>query len=305
MHQDDPDTQKQIIKHSEEVSLLADNNSMEDESTDSNPSPRKHDSKQNYLKRSWKRLRGHLFIIVISLLLIGGLVALSVYFACRSAIFLMAQMPSLIISDLRHPQTQTRGPSTICLTPSCVLAASEILENLSPNHHIIDPCSNFNRFVCEGFEEKHDLRADQGSIFTGTFMAESSQQILRHVLETPYEADHEIAAYGTADRDNLNKLQDAYESCVNEDRLKKTGSTPLLNILRKIESLYPINVSGTAASEDVFQQLATQQPLTSKNEPSENLTQTVTYLASIGVTSFIEVNVGVRALSILKSNILT
>jgi len=48
-------------------------------------------------------------------------------------------------------------PTTICLKPACVLAASEIIENLSPRYDEIDPCTDFNKYVCEGFDEKHDL----------------------------------------------------------------------------------------------------------------------------------------------------
>lgn len=46
----------------------------------------------------------------------------------------------------------------ICLTPACVLAASEILQTLSPRYQDIDPCHEFDKYVCEGWEEQHDLR---------------------------------------------------------------------------------------------------------------------------------------------------
>ena len=137
-------------------------------------------------------------------------------------------------------------------------------------------------------------------------MAERSQRILRHLLEAPYEADHEMATSTAADRDNFDKLRDLYEACMDEDRLKRTGSAPLLKILRRVESLYPMNRSRAAAQENSVNQLLTQQPLASANESSNHLSKTVTYLASIGVASLIEINVRVCALPPLwDSKILT
>ena len=78
------------------------------------------------------------------------------------------------------------GTSDICLTPECVHAASEILYNLSPDYQNIDPCTDFEELVCGGWRERHDLRPDQGDAFTGTIMSETSQTLLRHILESPY-----------------------------------------------------------------------------------------------------------------------
>jgi hypothetical protein len=77
--------------------------------------------------------------------------------------------------------------SSLCTTPECIHASSEILYNLSPNYRSIDPCSdNLEEMICGGWRERHDLRPDQGDAFTGTTMAESSQTLLRHILEAPY-----------------------------------------------------------------------------------------------------------------------
>ena len=46
------------------------------------------------------------------------------------------------------PENESKT-ATICVTPTCVLAASEILQNISPRYREIDPCSNFDDFVCE------------------------------------------------------------------------------------------------------------------------------------------------------------
>lgn len=171
---------------------------------------------------------------------------------------------------------------SICLTPTCVIAAADILQNLSPRYQEIDPCENFDKFVCEGWEEKHDLRADQGSIFTGTIMAENSQQILRHVLESPYSDAHPmIAASSTAEQEIFRKLQGQYEACMDENKIKEIGVSPLLEALRKIGDLFP------AADPE----LKLQKHLLIKSE--NKLSNTIVYLETIGVTALVDFGVGV------------
>jgi hypothetical protein len=48
-----------------------------------------------------------------------------------------------------------------CTTPACINLAATILNNLSPDYKNIDPCSNFHEYVCGGFNDHHELRADQ------------------------------------------------------------------------------------------------------------------------------------------------
>ena len=282
---------KPCNNQSEEAPLLAENGSSDEESGGEQAMTKEDDSQSDFFLKAWYWLKDHLFMVVIILLLSGGVIALAVYFACLSIILDIRKLP-LIFTVLHNSSESSTKPSTICLTPSCVLAASEILENLSPNHQAIDPCTNFDKYVCGGFDEKHDLRADQGSLFTGTIMAEKAQQILRHVLETPYEADHVVIA-SSADRENFEKLRGVYDACMNEERLKDVGSAPLLMILRRVESLFPAKGSQTLKQDTDFPQLRTQQQLGLAYENDSRLSQTVTYLASIGVTTLLDVGVDV------------
>ncbi|KAK3170763.1 hypothetical protein OEA41_002845 [Lepraria neglecta] len=186
---------------------------------------------------------------------------------------------------MNNPKTSAK-PAGICLTPACVLAASEILENMSPRYHEIDPCTNFDKFVCEGWAEKHDLRADQGSSFTGTIMAENSQQILRHVLESPYPIDSQnIEVHSVAKQKIFEKLHDTYEACMSEGIIKEAGSAPLLGVLRKIEELFP--ASRPHEDHDSFPASLNsgQKGLLLKGE--NNLSKTMAYLTSIGVGALV------------------
>lgn len=203
----------------------------------------------------------------------------------------MQEVSSTIASYKSEPESKPET-ATICVTPACVLAASEILQNISPRYHQIDPCSNFNDFVCEGWQEKHDLRADQDSSFTGTLMQENSQTILRHVLETPFSDSHP-----STDRDSspeasiFYKLKDAYDACMDEERLRSLGSRPLLNVLRKIDELFPANKPHSTLES--FPKLLPQAQKGLIYEGENRLATTVAYLTSLGVDSLVSFDVGV------------
>lgn len=104
---------------------------------------------------------------------------------------LVTNSPSGTINDNDDLEPQTKTP--ICLTPSCVHASSELLYNLSPDYQKVDACTDFEELVCGGWRERNDLRPDQGDAFTGTFMAEASQTLLRHILEAPYPQDSAVS----------------------------------------------------------------------------------------------------------------
>lgn len=182
--------------------------------------------------------------------------------------------------------------SSVCLTPACVLAASEILENLSPRYSEIDPCANFDNFVCDGWAEKHDLRADQGSSFTGTIMAENSQQILRHLLESPYPVeDQKVEIESLAKQKIFTKLQDGYRSCMDEEKLKAVGSAPLLNVLQKIEDHFPASRPHETSNSFPVPRNPDQKWMVS--EGGNQLTETITYLTRVGVGALLNFHVQV------------
>ena len=287
----------------EQAPLLADDarddeeDSVED-ATQANGKVSRREKPRIWLRKSWHWLLNNLMITAIILLLLGGLIALLVYFA---GMFDLAPAPALTKVRISVAYNQDSGesdpevPDTVCLTPACVLAASRILQNMSPKYHTIDPCHDFDQFVCEGWQEKHDLRADQGAAFTGTIMAEDSQQILRHVLDFPYSVDeYQIETDSSAKRDIFEKLQTAYNACMDEEVIKDLGSAPLLDVLRKVEELFP------AARPDT-QLLPLFKDKDQKVLPGnsgDQLSKTLAYLTSIGMNPLISFYVTVRSRNI-------
>ena len=202
------------------------------------------------------------------------------------------QVSLLLAAIYGSKPTEKPNLVTICVTPACVIAASEILQNMSPRYREIDPCQNFDKFVCEGWKDRYDLRSDQSSSFTGTLMEEKSQTVLRHLLETPFSESHpRIDPDVSSEATIFKKIKDAYDACMDEDRLRDLGSKPLLAVLRKIEELFPAarphhNLEGFPKL-----QLQAQRGLMYKGE--NQLATTVAYLISIGVESLVTLNVGV------------
>lgn len=138
-----------------------------------------------------------------------------------------------------HPQ----APPPVCQTPECIHAASEILYNLDPNHASIDPCTNFDQYVCGGWRDRHDMRSDQGSIFAGTLMEEHSETQLRHILERPDPPQAD-------DANNFKKLKAAYNACLDESTLRERGTKPLDGLLARLKKVYPVTNGLVSGSQD-------------------------------------------------------
>jgi hypothetical protein len=50
-----------------------------------------------------------------------------------------------------------KGPVdvVICTSTTCKQVASDILKDLHPNYRNLDPCNDFYKLVCDGFERDH------------------------------------------------------------------------------------------------------------------------------------------------------
>ncbi|KAJ5130423.1 Peptidase M13 neprilysin [Penicillium bovifimosum] len=167
-------------------------------------------------------------------------------------------LPNVSPSTEKNPSQHTDA-SPLCQTPECVHAASEILYNLDPNYKDVDPCTNFDQYVCGGWRELHDMRPDQGSIFAGTIMEENAQSKLRHILERTEPPQ-------PSDADNFKKIKSAYDACLDEATVSKRGRKPLTDILHELKSIYPENAGLVKGSQD-------------------NLTKAILYLMNAGVNA--------------------
>lgn len=203
----------------------------------------------------------------------------------------------LILATFGFLAERKFNDSTTCLTPACIHASSEILYNLSPNYQNIDPCTDFEELVCGGWKERHDLRSDQGDAFTGTIMSDKSELIIKNIIQAPYPMDSKHPDFPTLknflnskeaspvkpvsiDEENFNKLQSAYDACMDESKIKKEGVEPLKMVIRQIMNLFPVTTS------NIFEGI----PLTTADE--ERLTESIIFFEKLGIASLISLSAG-------------
>lgn len=179
-----------------------------------------------------------------------------------------------------------------CQSAACVHAASEILYNLDPNYAQLDACTQFDKMVCGGWEQRHELRPDQGDMFTGTIMAENSKIILRRILEQSSTA----SLSSPADKDNFKKLKDDYDSCMNERKLQEIGLEPLQSVVDQIKLSFPAAVDRIGQSA-----LPTFESSTQKGAilgGSNQLTDALLYMMKLDINALLDFDVSVSIVSI-------
>ncbi|KAL8809939.1 MAG: hypothetical protein Q9200_002994 [Gallowayella weberi] len=189
-------------------------------------------------------------------------------------------------SQVNHTQAPEQPKDPICLTPACMVAAAGIIENMAPKHQDINPCEDFSNFVCGGWEQKHDLRPDQDSVSVGSVMYENSQRTLRHLLESPYsDPGNKAASTVSADEHIFDKIQSAYNACMDEKTIRKIGSEPLLDLLRDLEESYP--PPPHFGRPNSYCNTNTQQQNGLMKYGNRGLTRAISYLSRIGVPALV------------------
>ncbi|KAL8948754.1 MAG: hypothetical protein Q9222_005079 [Ikaeria aurantiellina] len=241
----------------------------------------------NYYRRSWNWLRNNVKILALTSLLFAGLIALVIYIARKIPKVTLPRILKLM-TKVNHTQAPEQPTDPICLSPACVVAAAGIIQNISPQK--VDPCEDFSTYVCGGWEQKHDIGADQDSISSASVMYENSQQTLRHLLKSPYaETQIQKLSDTSADKAIFSKIQSAYNACLDEKTIKSRGSAPLLDILRNIEKDFPLKSSEDDASQYPGAVARHQKGLLHYGE--NPLTRTIAYLAQIGVDALVSFGV--------------
>ncbi|KAL7623935.1 hypothetical protein AAE478_005492 [Parahypoxylon ruwenzoriense] len=158
-------------------------------------------------------------------------------------------------------------------------------DNLSPGYQTIDPCTNFDKLVCDGFNDRHDIPQDRSSYSTGTIMSENGQTTLRHILESPYPTTSEHSPFSprnlvklaaSTDEENFLMIQQAYNSCLNETVLQKLGIAPLVSLIDQVAASFPVSGSDGPLQETDY----------------ATLSDTILLLEQMGIPSFVGLGVG-------------
>ncbi|CAO2652691.1 Nn.00g021020.m01.CDS01 [Neocucurbitaria sp. VM-36] len=155
------------------------------------------------------------------------------------------------------------GQNDLCLTPNCVRAAAHVLNNLHPNYESIDPCENFDQYVCGGFPTRW---ANTETYTTIEEVGEINKYVLRSILEGPYPSQ----GNSTGDDETIfNMLVTNYNSCMNNETIEAAGLGEIPEIIAKIAELFPVEdyASGESFSE----------------KDHDALSSAIIYLAELGV----------------------
>ena len=121
-------------------------------------------------------------------------------------------------------------------------------------------------------------------------MRENADSVLRHVLESPGQSEIAMMVESSsADVENLDKIQDAYQACMNETEIKSHGVDPLIGILLELQDR--LMGSSFKLSSD---QSPPKQPSGLPSSSFSRLSDATEYLMSIGVEALISLSVQVR-----------
>lgn len=119
-------------------------------------------------------------------------------------------------------------------------------------------------------------------------MNERNTQVLQHVIEGAYPEDSSHSSYSprslqeednSIDKENFNKIKDAYDACMNEDAITKLGADPLIKLLDHVKELLPVD-SEASAKDD-----------------SNGLTDAFIYANQVGVSPLMQFSIGVSTLA--------
>ncbi|KAJ0166554.1 Endothelin-converting enzyme 2 [Colletotrichum tanaceti] len=147
--------------------------------------------------------------------------------------------------------------SLLCVTPACLSLTANILFNLAPNHTEFDPCTDFEKVACGGFQARS---APTGGLpEVGTFNSDSVEAILKHILEEPYPSESGSAGFITeslsddqitVDQANFKLMTDAYDVCMNYTAVEAAGLEPLIQLVDHIVEAFPVKSPNDLITKD-------------------------------------------------------
>ena len=123
-------------------------------------------------------------------------------------------------------------------------------------------------------------------------MDENSETLLRHILEEPFPNEMQSLDSVSVDKDNFEKLQDAYGACAEESKIKEKGSGPLLDLLGKIEELYPAHRPDLGTTKPSSLLKFMQKTLSSRRE--NQLSEALEFMMSVGIEAMFSMGLSVR-----------
>jgi Peptidase family M13 len=142
--------------------------------------------------------------------------------------------------------------------------------------------------ACGGWEQRVEIPSDRSRYGTIDELSEANDRVLRDIFSGHYPSskpkNNLPDPTEAIDVQNFEKLQDAYNACLNETAIDGLGATPLVALLENVIAKYPVESScnpikfqNPGISEHV-------QPAREHcSESKGSLTEVIEYLQSVGV----------------------
>ena len=152
----------------------------------------------------------------------------------------------LVLAAALYPKMHANATIELCLTPACIHAASGYLTNLAPSYKSLDPCDDFEEYVCGGWRSAHDLRADEGRVDALSLINDVITSNIRSILEGKYpeESSHSdfspqnlVVALSSTDHDNFDELKQVYNACMDVDTITKRGIEPIIGLIDDLAAI--------------------------------------------------------------------
>ncbi|KAF9933256.1 hypothetical protein FBU30_006024 [Linnemannia zychae] len=152
--------------------------------------------------------------------------------------------------DTNQSSKPAFGSKEICTSPQCVITAASILSDMDPT---ADPCQDFSKFTCGGFEDTHEIPSDGASIGPFDILNSSNRRVLRLILDPSLGKSPKAAPGDVAAERNIKKIQDLFASCMDEATILKVGRKPLVDELQKLIKAFP--ASDSPASKNTLSKM--------------------------------------------------
>ena len=111
----------------------------------------------------------------------------------------------------------------VCLSKHCIGASHRIFEYIDDE---IDPCEDFNKFACGGFDKKTIIPDDKSGWAPANVMVETIESEGRKLIEEPINDEKDFESY--------KKAKNYYKLCMDEEKQDAIGVKPLMEILSKL-----------------------------------------------------------------------
>lgn len=99
----------------------------------------------------------------------------------------------------------------LCLTPSCVKAAANILEKIDEN---VDPCEDFYDFACGQYVKNTVIPEDKVSVDSFSVVRDTLQEQLKIIITAPIDE---------SDIEPFKKVKKFYAACMDKETVEELG----------------------------------------------------------------------------------